>query len=207
MQAPNFRYLILTVFLLVGAGLYTAFGEPRGSGAPRWPDTPTLYTTDRWSAGPQTVEHNVSSGNQTDLVSRVFRNQAGATATLTLVTNQAPKLYGAGAEVPFLGNGYSVEPASPQVASVAGNGVHALIAQRGPERWLVMYAYGERRGLLGNGPLPWSLAIADGILGRPNDYYKLYLATRIDRADPQLERDVADLAQTLFPRISAWYSA
>jgi len=204
MQAANFRYLILTVVLLAGAGLYTAFGEPRGSGTPRWPDSPTLYTADRWSAGPQSVEHNVSSGNQTDLVTRVFRNQAGATATLTLVTNQAPKLYSAGAEVPFLGNGYTVEPAS---APVAGNGVNALIAQRGPERWLVMYAYGERRGLLGNGLLPWSLAIADGVLGQPNDYYKLYLATRVDRADPQLDRDLADLAQTLFPRISAWYSA
>src|SRR5207253_7914266 len=128
-----------------------------------WPESQALYTTNVWSAGPQSVEHNMSSGSRTDLVTRTFRNQAGATATLTIVTNQAPKVYGAGAEVPFLGNGYTVEPASPDLLSVAGSGVNALVARRGPERWLVIYAYGERRGLLGNGPIPWTLAIMDGI--------------------------------------------
>jgi hypothetical protein len=87
-----------------------------------------------------------------------------------------------------------------------GPGVNALVAQRGAERWLALYGYGERRGLLGNGPLPWTFALFDGIVGRPNDYYKLYLTSRIDRVDPTQASDVARLAGALFPRIADWYA-
>jgi hypothetical protein len=93
------------------------------------------------------------------------------------------------------------------VLSVDDHGVSALIARRGAEQWLVMYGYGERRGLLGNGPLPWTLAVLDGIAGQQNDYYKLYLASRIDQLGPSAGHDVAELARVLFPRIASWYSA
>ena len=62
----------------------------------------------------------------------------------------------------------------------------AMVARHGTEQWLVMYAYGERRGLLGNGPRAWTWAIMDGLLGRPNDYYKLYLMTRSDQGVGQV---------------------
>jgi hypothetical protein len=71
----------------------------------------------------------------------------------------------------------------------------------------VIYAYGERRGLLGNGPVPWTLALVDGIVDTPNDYYKLYLVARTDQVDKTASQDVAILARTLFQRVAAWYAA
>jgi len=208
MQAASFRYIILISVLLAGAGAYALFGDPQGNaGTPRWPNVEAVYASDQWSTGPIAVEHNTDAGRKTDLATRTFRNHAGATATLTIVTSQAPKLYGAGAEVPFLGNGYTVVPAPSDVVPVDDHGISALVAQRGAEQWLVMYGYGERRGLLGNGPLPWTLAVLDGIAGQPNDYYKLYLAARIDQVGPSAGRDVAALARVLFARISDWYAA
>jgi len=109
MQTAIFRYIILISVLLAGAGLYGAFGEPNGNtGTPRWPETDPLYTVGQWTAGPAAVEHNTDAGRKTDLVTRTFRNSAGTVATLSMVTSQAPKLYGSGAEVPFLGTGYTV---------------------------------------------------------------------------------------------------
>ena len=70
-----------------------------------------------------------------------------------------------------------------------------------------MYAYGERRGLLGNGPWPWTLAVFDGLAGHPNDYYKLYLVARADDTDPVFGRQVAQLARTLFPRVAEFYAS
>jgi hypothetical protein len=87
-----------------------------------------------------------------------------------------------------------------------GDGIGTLVADRGAERWLVMYAYGEDRGLLGNGPLPWALAVTDGILARSNDYYKLYLTASGDDLGEDRGRKVFDLAHTVFPRIAAWYA-
>jgi hypothetical protein len=208
MQAASFRYIVLISVLLAGAGVYAVFGDPQGNaGTPRWPDADAVYASEQWSTGPIGVEHNTDAGRKTDLATRTFRNRSGATATLTIVTSQAPKLYGAGAEVPFLGNGYTVVPAPNNVLTVDDHGVSALVAQRGAEQWLVMYGFGERRGLLGNGPLPWTLAVLDGITGQPNDYYKLYLASRLDQLGPSAGHDVAELARVLFPRIASWYSA
>jgi len=208
MQTASFRYVVLITILLAGAGIGAVFGESQGSGTPRWPDAESLYTVDAWSTGPQAVQHNnTSSGNHTDLVTRLFRSPAGTSAIFTIITNQAPKLYGAGAEVPFLGSGYIIAPPSKDVAAIEGNGVSALVAQRGTEQWLVMYAYGERRGLLGNGPLPWTLALLDGIGGRQSDYYKLYLTARTDQLDGSAGRNLAELARVLFLRVAAWYAA
>jgi hypothetical protein len=204
MQIANARYLVLTLALLVGAGLYVGIDNQRPSGVLRWPSTDSLYSVDSWSASPEQL---TPTSNNTQQVTRVFTNATGQSAVLTIFTQHVPKLYGAGAEVPFLGSGFAVTPTTPEVTDVHQAGIGSLAAERGPERWFVVYAYGERRGLLGNGPWAWTLAMLDSIVGRPNDYYKLYLAMREDRSDPRLERDVAGLAQTLFQRISVWYAA
>jgi hypothetical protein len=207
MQTASYRYVVLITLLLAGAALYAVFGEPNGNiGSPRWPDGEQLYTADLWSTGPQVVQHNSDAGRLTDLVTRTFQNPSGTTATLTILTSQAPKLYGAGAEVPFLGTGYTVVPPPRDIASINATGASSLVAQRGTERWLVVYAFGERRGLLGNGLFPWTLAVLDGIAGQPNDYYKLYLVARTDQGGSQSGRDVVMLAQTLFKRIAGWYA-
>ncbi|HEX8968005.1 MAG TPA: exosortase-associated EpsI family protein [Chloroflexota bacterium] len=203
MQTVNVRYVCLSLLLFLGAGLYALLGEPPGPGNPRWPTADDIYAVDSWSMAPPSVERI----NTADFVTRAYQSPTGATATLTIQTYQAPKLYAAGPEVPFLGNGYTVSPAPIEVPSAADDGVGALVAQRGAERWLVMYAYGERRGLLGNGPLAWALAVSDGILGRPNDYYKLYLMVRTDQADATPGQEASRLAHELFPRVAAWYAS
>jgi hypothetical protein len=203
MQATSLRYVFLISALLAGAGLYAAIGEPLGNGVPRWPEADGLFGADSWSVGQQQVERV----NTANFVTRIFRSSTGVSATLTLVTNQSPKLYAAGAEVPFLGSGYAVEPAPPGIVAAESGGVDSLVARRGTEQWLVMYAYGERRGLLGNGPTAWTLALLDGIAGRPNDYYKLYLVARADQLDDGFHRQVAELAHTVFPRVAAWYAS
>lgn len=203
MQAPNLRYFFLIGILAAGAGLYALMGAPAGTAAPRWPDQDAVYSDAQWAAGPLKVDH---SSNNTDLLTRVYRSPSGATAQLTVVTNKAPKLYAAGAEVPLLGSGYAVTPAPETLAPGANDGVEALVAAQGDQQWLMMYAYGEQRGLLGNGARAWSLAILDGLLGRPNDYYKMYLITRVDQ-DPRTGPAVAELAHTVFPHIAEWYAA
>ncbi len=124
MQTPNLRYAILIGVLLVGGALYAAMGQPRGLGTPRWPRDDSLYQVDGWSVSPQ---QDAPGGFQ----DRTFRSASGSTATLSIFSNQAPKLYEAGAEVPFLGNGYSVEPAPQVAAESLANGTHALVAQMG----------------------------------------------------------------------------
>ena len=98
-----------------------------------------------------------------------------------------------------------------RIVSLIRRGKHLVfgteLGSGGTERWLVMYSFGERRGLLGNGPLAWTLAVLDGIVGQPNDYYKLYLSARMNQNDQQVGLDVADLARTLFPRVATWYAA
>lgn len=182
--------------------MYFALGDPVSAGAPRVPRDDGVYAVESWAMGPLT---SGDGSNNTAQASRLYRRSTGLAATLTIFSNQAPKLYGAGAEVPFLGNGYAVEPLVSG-ADVGTSSIQGLIARQGDERWLVLFAYGERRGLLGNGLVPWTLAFIDGLVGSSNDYYKLYLASRIDQPDANATRDVVDLANTLFPRIAASYA-
>jgi hypothetical protein len=177
---------------------------PQSSDSPRWPRSDSLYALDNWTAGPEQLG---SAINNTQQITRSFRAASGQLATLTIFTqHQAPKLYGAGAEVPFLGNGYTIVNTPEPLADLRRGELGSLVAERGSERWLVFYAYGEHRGLLGNGVLPWGLALLDQLAGAPNDYYKLYLATRSDGSSPILDRQTGELAQTLFQRISGWYA-
>jgi hypothetical protein len=134
-------------------------------------------------------------------ITREFHTPSGSSATLTILTSRLPKLYGPGPEVPFLGTGYTVEKEPDR-----GDGVGSLVADRGDERWRVVYAYGEDRGLLGNGPLPWALAVVDGIFNRPNQYYKLYLTARVDDLGEDGDAKFFQLARSVFPRIASWYA-
>ncbi len=201
MQTANARYVVLALVLLAGAGVYALIsGQPRAV-EPRWPGVDDTFVVAPWSLGRLDVAH---TSHNTDTVTRAYRHPSGTIATLTLTTNKAPKLYGPGAEVPVLGAGYQVEPAPAELVGSGADGIGGLITKGSADRWLFMYAYGERRGLLGNGLTAWSSALFDGLVGAPNDYYKMYLTSRAD--NPDAAREVAQLARTLFPRIAAWYS-
>jgi hypothetical protein len=204
MQTPNVRYLVLIVLLLLGGSAYALLGRPAQVGEPRWPAEDAVFATASWEAGPAVQ----SRDDTTDVVTRTLRSSSGRSASLTIFSSQAPKLYASGAEVPFLGNGYTVEQAPPALVPFQLQGIETLVAKRGNEQWLVLHAYGERRGLLGNGINAWTLALLDGLAATPNDYYKLYLMLPADRVnDAAAAQEVAALVDTLFPRIAAWYAA
>lgn len=197
---PGSRSLVLLVVLLVGAGLYAALGEPRDGGIPRSPTSEALYAVDGWSAGP---EEKIDGG----FVERRFTTSAGGTATLALYAHQTPKLYAAGAEVPFLGSGYSVVPAPSDLVPTTAVGSSALLASLSSEQWLVIYAFGEQRGLLGNGPRAWAFALTDAVVGRPNNYYKMFVMARVDGSNVVPGPEVSTLAATLFTRIAGFYAS
>ena len=202
MPGRELRYAILIGVLVAGAGLYALVGDAPRSDGQRWPATEAMFAVDGWTASEQHVEHF----NGATFVTRVLHATDERTAQLTIITSQNAKLFEAGAEVPFLGSGYQVAPAPTSIAPTLP-GRDVLIAQRGTDQWLVVYGYGERRGLLGNGPVAWGMSVFDGLMGRPNDYYKLMLMTNLDGLNPPGERASVDLADTLFPRIVAWYAA
>ncbi|MGH2354750.1 MAG: hypothetical protein ACRDJN_24335 [Chloroflexota bacterium] len=202
MQSATIRCLILIGVLATGAWLSAAIGEARVVPAARWPAESALYAVPGWTAGPAAVEtiHGAT------LVQRHYLRPDGTTATLAVTTSpEAKRIYKAGAEVPFLGGGYTVDQAPPSIAPPApGRG--ALIASREREAWLVLYTFGERRGLLGNGVLGWGMVALDATLGRPNDYYRASLMAPLTALDSLAAREVVALADTLFPRLATWYA-
>jgi hypothetical protein len=191
------RSVVLIGILLIAATVSAAIGGPMPAASPRWPTSDAVYSIGDWSTGPETLQY----ANGATFMTRTFFRADAQPATLTVVTNTSPKLFLAGADVPFLGSGYEVS------SLPAPGGYQALMASRGDERWLVVYAYGERRGLLGNGPVAWGASVFDSVLARPNDYYKLFLTTAVSGNDAGVAQQTAELADMLFPRIASWYAA
>jgi hypothetical protein len=197
------RSLILAALLLIGVCLQAGMGPPPQAAAARWPANDELYRVVPWSAGALATEAPYGY----PFVTRPYTLPDGTAATLVVVTSPRVKdAYRAGAAVPFLGNGYSVEAAPPDLTPT-DSGVHALVVAKGDERDLLLYAYGERRGLVGNGPLGWGLAVFDGLAWRQNDYYRLLLIAPYPRAGQPELREAVALAEALFPRIAAWYGS
>jgi hypothetical protein len=204
MQTPRSRYVVL-IALLVSAIAVTAIADPAaGNASPRWPADPAALQVAGWDSGAPTSEE----ANGTEYVSRDYRNSgAGLIATLTITTSPvAKRVYRAGPEVPFLGNGYDVDPA-PQNLVPAASDRGALIARRGEEAVLAIHTYGERRGRFDNGVLAWGLNVLDTTLDRPNDYYLARVVIRLGSDDDAAHARLAtSLADALFPQIAAWYS-
>jgi hypothetical protein len=185
----------------VGGALYAAIPEPVAS-QPRWPESASDFAVEQWTVGSENVEQT----NGSTYVTRALQGPRGASASLVIVTSRSAKLFGPGADVPFQGNGYDIGPTAPDLLTT-DSGVNGFTASQGNERWLVLYAFGERRGLLGNGILGWSAAVFDGVLGKENDYYKIYLLTPLGGQDSSVAQESAQLARTLFKRIACWYGS
>jgi hypothetical protein len=192
------RYLVLTALFAIGAVLHLGIDAPAMESQPRWPQSESVFAVDGWMVSPPSVD---DSRPGIAYVTRVYQRAAdGAQVSLVISTSPINKaIYRAGADVPFLGNGFEVMPAPLVVQSPARQ---AILATRAGETWLQVSAYGERRGLLGNGAQAWTWTIVDSILGRPNDYYLVRLAAN----DLSLSSEVASLADQLFPRIATWFS-
>jgi hypothetical protein len=200
-QATPPRPALILIALFVSATwLLANISVPMESG-PRWPADGDLYAIDGWSVSPAAVD---TSRPGLAVVSHLYtRDRTRATVVITTSPN-AKAIFRAGAAVPFLGNGYSVEPAPADLVPSAGSR-EAFVARRGNEAWLQLSIYGERRGQFGSGVVGWGLSIVDAQLGRPNDYYLARLVAPFDERDRSaIERSVA-LADTLFPRLADYY--
>jgi hypothetical protein len=189
------RALVLAALFLLGAGLLINVDAPQVDAAPRYPQD--ALAVDGW----RTSEPSVEGRPGVAFLTREYQRNADSTrASLTLTTSaQAKLVYRAGADVPLLGNGYTVEtlPSSGERSVV--------IARRGSEAWLQVATFGERRGTFGNGAGAWGLAVFDTVLGRSNDYYLARVVVPHTGADSEIT--AAQLADTLFPRLSAFYAS
>jgi hypothetical protein len=201
MQNSQFRCLVLAAVLGAGYALAVSV-SPAESAAPRAPTDAGVYRVEGWATSRPTVE--TAWGIQSS--SRRYGRPDGTIAGLTVRTSpEAKHIYKSGSELPYLGAGYTVEAPPPGLIA-PGARYDAFLARREGELNLVFHAFGERRGLMGNGPLAWGLAGVDGVLGQANDYYQLSLVVPLDRPDAPRGGAVAELAATLFPRLASWYS-
>jgi hypothetical protein len=200
MQNSQYRCVILAAVLGVGYTIAAGIDRPE-SGDGRWPAEDAVYAVDGWAVSRATVENAWGVHSS----SRRFAQRGGTTAWLTIRTSpDAKQIYRVGAELPFLGSGATVEPPPPTLTPQS-SGRSALLVRRESDLVLVLYAYGERRGLVGNGPAAWGLMAVDAVLGRPNDYYQLSLQVPLDRLDSPKAQEAMALADELFPRLAAWY--
>ena len=199
-QQAGRRYAILTGILLTGLLLLSVTSQPGEPRAPRWPTDDQLYRLDGWSVGPEQLEQ----ANGTAYVTRNYEHVGDAVAMLVMSTSpEAKRIYRAGPEVPFLGSGFSVDQARG-LSDLAE--YHSMLLTQAGVPTLMLYRYGERRGLLGNGVAGWALALEDALLAHPNDYYLLRIVMPLSRPDAPAAEDARRLAETLFPRIAGWYA-
>ena len=206
MQGTPLRALMLAGIFGVALVLYWAgSGSAQGVGQ-RWPADESVYGVDGWSVGQLSVEH----ANGVDYLTRTYSRGAegrAEEALLTVATSASAKaIYRAGAEVPFLGSGYAVD--SVPLGSVPPRPDRAaLLVHRGGQAAIVMYAYGERRGLLGNGALAWGYVGLDAILGQTNDYFFVSMLVPYNSAQMPVAPGFVELADTVLPKLASWYAA
>jgi hypothetical protein len=192
--------VILAAVAALGAVVLATMGPAGAAPSPRFASDDATYAVSGWSLGPAEVGGRPGVA----FFGREYRSPDGVTARLSITTSpQAKSVYRAGADVPFLGSGYSVEPAPVDVVPLAP-GREAVIARRGSEAWLQLASFGESRGVLGSGVQAWSLAIFDLALGHTNDYYLVRVRVPYDGPNA---RAALELADTLFPRLAAFYGA
>jgi hypothetical protein len=197
----QWRALILTALFAAASGLLVGVNAPQVEATPRYALDDATYTVPGWTASRASVDGRPG----VVFVTRVYVAPDGAQARLTITTSpQAKLVYRASADVPFLGNGYTIEAVPAEVVSPRPDRT-AQIARRGGEAWLQIAAFGERRGVLGNGPAGWSLAVFDMLLGHANDYYLSRVL--VPYAESASAANAVALADTLFPRLAAFYAA
>jgi hypothetical protein len=146
---------------------------------------------------------NLGNGNAY-VVCSYTRGDTLAPLTFELTTGPTGKsVYRADATVPYLGGGYTIEPAPSDITARLAPADSAFVARSGPRAWLEVHTYGERRGVVGNLLAGWALVAFDLLLGRSNDYYLERVVAPLD-ADREA---TVDLAHALFPRVAAWYES
>jgi hypothetical protein len=201
MSHPAVRAGLLTGILLLGYGLLLAL-RPASPAVAQGPGEDALFVVEGWSVSPAQVD----GSHGLPAISREYLRADGTHATLVITTApRAEYLYRTPPELPFLGSGYTVAPVPPTVVAPAA-GWHALLLSSHEQPALLLYAYGERRGLLGNGVTGWSHALLDAALGRANAYYLLRCVVPLEHLQAAEAHAGAELVEVLFPRLAAWYA-
>lgn len=207
---PTFRQSLILLAVLAAGLVFTTVvpgTTNRTLTAARWPASDALYQVDGWDIGPAIVESSASDEQSLGIVQRTYRRSGEPPATLVIWTQpepQAKTLLRKGADRDFLGEGYVSEAAAAGLVPYQpGRG--ALITRRGPDAWLVLYAYGERRGLFEIGPLAWGLAELDAFLDQPNDYFLARIMMPFQGTQRPPVAEATSLADVLFPRLAMWY--
>lgn len=198
--------MILLVCVIVGSLLSIA-ATNRSSRQPRWPADEGVFVLDNWRAGPIDVQTGDGDRYTGALLRRIYVDGAGHQLTLDIWANpqpQAKMLFRKGPDRDFLGAGYITETVGSDIAP-ARQGGGTLIARRGADAWLLVYGYGEKRGLLGNGPRAWIFAEWDALLDAPNDYFLARVITPYRGDQDSIDRAIF-AANTLFPRLATWYA-
>jgi hypothetical protein len=195
------RYLFLIGLFALSAWALAGMAPARSPDAARWPTDDSVFAVEGWTVGPITIE----TANGVTFVSRTYdRNSTSLTLTIS-TSPEVKRIYRAGPEVPFLGAGFTLDSRVDQLVPIA-TGRGAILARQGKDAWLAIHAYGERRGLLGNGPVGWGAAIVDGILDRPNDYFLARVVTRFGGDNPNVAVDAMTITDEVFPRLAGWYA-
>jgi hypothetical protein len=195
------RALILGALLALGA-VGARVGDAPPPPPARWPTADGVFAAPGWTTGPSTVQ----SLNQVAFVSRRYSASIGdGSAVLSVaVSPEAKKVYRAGPEIPFAGSGYSITPAPAGLLGIPTSW-SAIVARRGSDSILLITSQGERRGLLGNGPLAWGAAVFDGVVGNRNDYFQATLAVPLTGPNDALAaRRALELADRVFGQLARW---
>jgi hypothetical protein len=201
--APARALTLAAVFFVAAAAAWALQAAPPAQSS-RWPTDDSLYAVDGWRVSPPTVE--AANGN-IYLTRRYQPAEGGTPMTFIVTTSQSVKsVYRAGPDVPYLGSGYENVPLP---AGLVRDGDHHQLSQvrRGNEGWLQVYAYGERRGLVGNGPVGWGLAVFDKVLGQPNDYYLMRVLVPVTTVDIDTVQRAIGLSDVLIQRVAGWYAS
>jgi len=200
--APVRAFSLAVLLFAAAAVAWSLQAVPAAQGS-RWPTDDSLFSVDGWNVTPPAIE----AANGNIYLTRRYQPIGGGTPmTFTLTTSQEVKtVYRAGPDVPYLGSGYENVPVQAGLVP-AGDRHNISQVRRGDESWLQVYAYGERRGLLGNGPVGWGLAIFDRVAGQPNDYYLMRVTLPATTVDADTVQRAIGLADVLIQRVSSWYA-
>ncbi|GAC1315206.1 MAG: hypothetical protein NVSMB2_06210 [Chloroflexota bacterium] len=162
---------------------------------------------DNWRTGPIDLQTGDGQKYTGALLRRVYVDRSGHQLTLDIWSNpqpQAKMLFRKGPDRDFLGAGYLTETIGQDMAPARPEG-GTLIARRGSDAWLLVYGYGEKRGLLGNGVRAWMFAEWDALLDSPNDYFLARVMAPFHGDQETIDR-VTSAADQLFPRLASWYA-
>lgn len=175
------------------------------TGPTHWPIGEEIFAVQGWQLGPA-VMPSETGGAETQRLSRSYQRPDGARASLSLLASPEPAPVYKSSPIPLsLQNGFRVEPAPLDLVPPSPGRAAAVLRGVNSE-WVLLYTYGDRSGLVGNGARAWGLAALDMVRLRPNEHFMATVVTPLGQSDPAAMEQTLQLADVLFQRLAAWYA-